>query len=169
MEIWDAYYEDGTLAGRELVRGEPIPQGLYHLICEVLVRHTDGDYLLMRRDPRKPHYGGFWEATAGGSALKGEDAQACIRRELWEETGIRAGTLEQIGCSLHPDTIFCSFLCITDGDKASVRLQEGETVAYKWVSEGEFVAFVNSEAMIGIQKDRYRDYFEKIGYFSRLL
>ena len=25
MEIWDAYYPDGTLAGRDLVRGEPIP------------------------------------------------------------------------------------------------------------------------------------------------
>ena len=70
MEIWDGYLIDGSLAQRDLVRGEPIPIGLYHLVCEILVRHIDGDYLLMRRDLRKVNYGGYYEATAGGSALK---------------------------------------------------------------------------------------------------
>ena len=72
MELWDAYDENfRRVEGVSLVRGEPIPAGAYHLVCDVLVRHTDGSYLLMRRDPRK-HYGGLWEATAGGSALQGE-------------------------------------------------------------------------------------------------
>ena len=31
MELWDAYYRDGTLANRTLVRGELVPEGLYHL------------------------------------------------------------------------------------------------------------------------------------------
>ena len=42
MEIWDAYLRDGTKAGVDLVRGEPIPEGLYHLVSDVLVRHRDG-------------------------------------------------------------------------------------------------------------------------------
>lgn len=42
----------------------------------------------MRRDLSKPNYGGYYEATAGGSALKGEDKMACVKRELFEETGI---------------------------------------------------------------------------------
>ena len=50
MEIWDGYLNDGTLANQDLVRGEPIPKGLYHLVSEILVRHVDGDYLLTRRD-----------------------------------------------------------------------------------------------------------------------
>ena len=29
MEIWDGYLEDETLANQDLVRGEPIPEGLY--------------------------------------------------------------------------------------------------------------------------------------------
>ena len=29
MEIWDAYKEDETLAGIDLIRGEKIPKGLY--------------------------------------------------------------------------------------------------------------------------------------------
>ena len=53
MEIWDGYFKDGTIANIDLVRGEPVPDGLYHLVCEALVRHTDGDYLLMQRDLEK--------------------------------------------------------------------------------------------------------------------
>ena len=47
MELWDAYDENENIVG-ELVRGEPIPTGLYHLVSEVLVKHTDGSYLLMQ-------------------------------------------------------------------------------------------------------------------------
>lgn len=164
MEIWDGYLIDGTLANRDLVRGEPIPEGLYHLVSEILVRHADGDYLLMKRDVRKPNYGGCYEATAGGSALKGEDKTACARRELFEETGIAADDLVEIGRYTSRDTIYCDFLCVTDCDKASVTLQEGETTSYKWIAENEFIAFVNSDEMIDVQKERYRCFLEKMGY-----
>ena len=58
MEIWDAYFKDGTPAGVDLIRGEKVPEGLYHIVCEILVRHTDGDYLLMQRDFEKIGYPG---------------------------------------------------------------------------------------------------------------
>ena len=166
MEIWDAYYADGTLAGQALVRGKPISDGLYHLVSEILVRHTDGDYLLMQRDPRKPNYGGYFEATAGGSALKGEDANCCAKRELHEETGIDTGTLTNIGRFVSHDTIYENFLCVTDCDKNSVKLQEGETVSYKWISEAEFIDFVNSDAMIDVQFRHYQPYLKQIGYIK---
>ena len=166
MEIWDAYLPNGILAGCDLVRGEPIPNGLYHLVSEILVRHIDGDYLLMQRDPRKPNYGGFFEATAGGSALKGEDAITCARRELLEETGIAPGTLTKIGHFVSHDTIYETFLCVTDCAKDSVTLQERETVSYKWISEAEFIEFVNSDAMIAVQYQRYEPYLKQMGYIK---
>lgn len=166
MEIWDGYNRNGTLAGTDLIRGKRIPQGLYHLVCEVLVRHTDGDCFLMRRAATKPNYGGYWEATAGGSALKGEDKFTCIKRELLEETGISANDFTELGRFVFEDSqcIFYTFLCVTDCDKASVRLQDGETDAYKWVTEQEFIAFVNSDKMIKRQKKRYSNYFAAQGY-----
>lgn len=72
MELWDAYDAHlNNIDGQTLVRGEKIPKGLYHLVCEIIVRHQDGMYLLTQRDERK-NFGGMWEATVGGSALKGE-------------------------------------------------------------------------------------------------
>ena len=70
MEIWDGYLADGALAGVDLVRGEPIPDGIYFMTVEILVRHTDGDYLLMMRDPTKPAFPGYLEATAGEQDLQ---------------------------------------------------------------------------------------------------
>ena len=66
MELWDAYDEKlNKIEGLTLVRGGEVPDGVFHLVCEIIVRHTDGTYLLMQRDPQK-HLGGMWEATAGG-------------------------------------------------------------------------------------------------------
>lgn len=145
MELWDAY--DGEfrrMEGVSLVRGEPIPEGVYHMVCDVLVRHTDGSYLLMRRDPRK-HYGGLWEATAGGSALRGETPLDCARREFREETGIRAEELRELGRVRSANTHYVEFLCETDWPKDRVTLQEGETVAYRWVSREELIAMRKEE------------------------
>ena len=100
-ELWDAY--DSTFHKIEtmtLLRGEPLPDGIYHLVCDIIVKHIDGNYLLMQRDHRKP-YGGMWELTAGGSALQGEAPLDCARRELQEETGVTAVTLKEIGRIIH--------------------------------------------------------------------
>ena len=140
MEIWDAYNKNSEIIeGVSLIRGEKIPEGIYHLVSDVIVRHTDGEYLLMQRDSQK-HFGGMWEATAGGSALKGEDALACAIRELREETGIESENLSEVGRVISHDTIYVEFLCITDCAKNSIILQEGETSAFKWVSKDELLS-----------------------------
>ncbi len=88
MEIWDAYKKDGSLAGCDLYRGKSIPEGLFHIVSEVLVRHIDGTYLLMQRDWNKKGYPGLFDASARGSILKGETPYQGAVRELKEETGI---------------------------------------------------------------------------------
>lgn len=164
MEIWDGYFADGTLADTDLIRGEEIPKGLYHLVCEIIVRHVDGDYLLMQRDFNKEGYPGYFEVTAGGSALKGEDKLACAKRELLEETGIVADSFEEIGCFRSENTIYYNFLCVTDWDKSKITLQEGETISYQWIGEKDFVDFINSAEMIDVQRNRYEPFFRKMGY-----
>lgn len=147
MELWDAYDRDLNIVdGVTLVRGEPIPEGLYHLVCDIIVRHVDGTYLLMQRDTRKS-YGGMWEATAGGSALQGETPLECAFRELYEETGIKAEHLEEIERDINHRTIYVAFLCVTDCQKDSIVLQPGETMAYRWVSKDELLSLKESNLM----------------------
>lgn len=110
-----------VIAGRVLVRGEKIPKGVYHLASEVIVRHQDGTYLLTQRNPRK-NFGGMWEATAGGSALQGENPLECVKRELREETGILTDDFIEVGHVLHQkyQTYYVNYFCHTDVDKDSI-------------------------------------------------
>ncbi len=147
MELWDAYdAKFQQITNTFLRRGETIPDGFYHLVCEVIVRHYDGTYLLMQRDPHK-RFGGMWEATAGGSALQGESPLACAIRELREETGIIAQKLTELGRMVNhtTHTIYTDFLCVTNWNKKSVILQQGETVAYKWISGNELINMPEGE------------------------
>ena len=147
MEIWDAYDKNFIkIENMVLIRGENIPKGVYHMVCDIIVRHIDGSYLLMQRDKQK-HFGGLWEATAGGSALQGETALECAKRELREETGIDAEELVEVGQVVNDDnhSIYIEFECVTSRDKDSVLLQGGETIAYKWVGKEELLLMKRSE------------------------
>lgn len=149
MEIWDAYDGRGEkIEDVKLVRGEPIPDGMFHLVCDILVKHADGTYLLMQRDPRKTH-GGMWEASAGGSALAGESALEAAKRELREETGVDGVELKEAGRHIdaHTKSIYVAFTCVTDRDKDDITLQEYETVAYKWVSGAELLGMSPDELL----------------------
>ena len=48
MEIWDLYDKDENLIGKDWERSKvsSIPDGCYHLACEIWVRHVDGDFLI---------------------------------------------------------------------------------------------------------------------------
>jgi ADP-ribose pyrophosphatase len=125
MEVWDAYYEDGSPAGCDLVRGQVIPEGLFHIVSNIVVKHTDGDFLLMQRDYGKRIYPGMYEASVTGGAIKGESAEECALRELKEETGIDGKNLQflYICTDRVSHVLFNIFLCTVDCKKEDVILQ----------------------------------------------
>lgn len=155
MEKWDAYLKNGMKTELLLTRGQPIPDGLYHLVVDVLVQHNDGDLLFMQRALDRRGYPGYFEASAGGSALAGEIAEQAALRELEEETGIvpwdchlvKIKRYDNDACFIH------TFIARTDCDKEDIRLQEGETIAYKWVPLSDIDNFLNTHKVIPRQKD----------------
>lgn len=52
-----------------------------------------------------------------------------------EETGVTAINLSEIGRIIQDahHALYVEYLCVTDCPKDSILLQEGETIAYKWV------------------------------------
>ena len=162
MEKWDAYDSNfKKIDGKTLIRGEEkdIPDGVYHMVCEILVKHTDGSYLLMKRDYRK-HYGGMWEATAGGSALIGETPLQCAIRELKEETGIETSALTKVGTEFNDKThsVYVEFLCETNLEKTNIQMQNGETIDYKWVNREDLIAMSKNELVT----ERMQKYIDEL-------
>lgn len=141
MELWDAYDNKfNKINGMVLERGTPLPKGIYHMVCDIAVKHIDGTYLLMQRDWKK-HFGGMWELTAGGSALQGENPLECAIRELKEETGIETTNLVELERIVHEghQSLYVEFLHIADCKKDIVTLQKDETIAYKWITREEIL------------------------------
>ena len=160
IERVDGYRPDGTRAGVTFVRGEPIPVGLLHPVVEVAVRHADGTFLLMRRDLDKPGFPGCWEAGASGSVLAGEGFEAAARRELLEETGLIPENLVEISRNAYgaPDFLYMvSYRCDYSGDKRAVRLQEGETIDFRWLSPSDMPALMATAEFVSPQAVRLRE------------
>lgn len=168
MELWDLYDRDGNKTGETWERKhsnyQRIPEGRYHIVSDILVRHVDGSFLLTKRHPGKDVYPGYWEASAGGSAVAGETAEECARRELLEETGIKADTFELINRTFRDKShsLVYSYVTTVDCDKDSVVLQEGETTDYKWVDAAGLIEYSQSDFAIKTSVERYRPFYERI-------
>ena len=166
MERWDLYDEHGQKTNEtwERSRAWEIPEGRYHIVCDVLIRHRDGEFLLTRRDPDKDIYPDCLEASAGGSALAGETPEQAARREMLEETGLAAEKLELIGITRRPESrsVIYAYLAEVSCEKDSVRLQEGETVDYRWVDTPAFLSMIREEPVLKIQYPRYKPYLDTL-------
>ena len=166
MEIWDLYDENGNKTGEtwERSRAWEIPEGRYHIVCDILIRHQDGEFLLTFRDPRKDIYPGCWEASAGGSALAGETPEEAARREMLEETGLTAESLDLISVNYRPHShsVIYAYLGIVNCPKDAVRLQEGETADYRWMGADAFLDLIREEPILKVQYPRYKPYLDQI-------
>lgn len=148
MELWDAYDEHfHKIKGIILERGKPIPPNIYHLVVDILVIHTDGSILLMKRDLNKPTFPGYWEASCGGSVISREKPNVAAIRETFEETGITPISLKEYSREIIKErhNIYIEYVAVTNVDKTKVKLQESETIDYKWVNETEFASLTDKE------------------------
>lgn len=98
--------------------------------CAVIV-DTTGAVLLAKRPPHVP-YAGFWEFP-GGKFERGEDAHACLVRELREELAIEVGTTTPwlTRVFTYPDkTVRLHFLRV-HAYSGEPRACEGQTLAWQ--------------------------------------
>lgn len=137
MEYNDIYNENRELTGRVHLRGTPWLAGEFGLVVCVWVHDGHGRILMTRRAPEKT-FAGTWE-NSGGAAKAGEDSLTAICRELWEETGIRAGAEEfQLLRTVRDKNTFFDHYCL----KCQVPVEQivllpGETDDVKWVTFDE--------------------------------
>jgi len=159
-ELWDACDREGNPLGFDLVRNEPIPEGVYHLVVEILALTADGQALITQRHPDKK-WGGYWEYT-GGAVVKGETPVQGALRELREETGLVVAAQDlhpvYVDAQFSPDTIYHSFVVFFDPAEQTIRLQEGETAAYDLLPYDEFRQAIAEERFAEPVRRRFLDH-----------
>lgn len=143
-EFWDLFNLDGSFAKR-MKRGEYlIPPHLYHKTVEVIPTDKQGHLLVTRRSLTKAIGGGKYEFPAG-SVISGEEPYEAAKRELMEETGLRAVRLYKMGESRVPGMRKFIYLAyIPDLLQKQVQLQKGETIGYKFITYDEWLSMIAS-------------------------
>ena len=89
MEAWDLYTQDRVKTGQTMLRGDPVPEGLFHLQVHVCIFNEQGEMLIQQRQSTKRWYAGLWDYSVGGSAVAGDTSLAAAERETLEELGLR--------------------------------------------------------------------------------
>lgn len=142
-ELFDAVDAQGNKLDIDMVRGQKYPEGLYHVVVEIITMNEHEHILVTKRHPKK-NYGGYWEIT-GGSILKGEATLEGAVRELQEETGLMTtqSALKPIYETIFYDGLFRGFFQQIHTDHQKIVLQDDETIEYQWIPKCDFVEFIN--------------------------
>ncbi len=165
-ESWDALDRDGNHLGFPLARimAKSLDPGIYHRVVIIYTETPSGRILVTQRAPVKT-YPYHWEVT-GGSVLRGETPLEGAVRELEEETGISRTPQQMIRAYTHVDDgrhcIYNAFATCLPDEKPRIRLQEGETIAWRLLSAEDFKVCVESDEFVASEQGRYREHAAEI-------
>lgn len=157
-ELWDATDCNENKLGYVVPRSmaKCLPDNVYHVVVMIYTVTDDGKILTTQRSRNKT-YPLKWEVT-GGSILVDETPPQGAVRELSEETGITVGEEE-----LEPlydvvdekrHCIYHSYIARIAGE-VRIRLQEGETMDYRFLPYEDFKKLVKSERFVPSEQQRF--------------
>ncbi len=154
MELFDLYTADREKTGQTMVRGEPVPEGLFRLVVHVCIFHPDGRMLIQQRQPFKKGWSGLWDVTVGGCAVSGDCSRAAAERETREELGLSvdlSGVRPTL--TIHWEHGFDDIYVLTQAvDLHSLRLQPEEVQNVRWASLDEILQMIDSGQFIPYEK-----------------
>lgn len=148
VEVHQVRLPDGSLANREIVR---------HNGGACIAAIDDDENVYLVRQFRKPFDAELLELPAGKLEI-GEDPLACARRELTEETGLSAESIEWLATA-YPSPGYVS-------ETLSIYLATGLTFGESNLDDGEFLSvhpYPLNEALAMIDRGEILDAKTQIG------
>ena len=164
VEKWDILDEYGHKTGRTTFRGRVnLKPGEYHLVVHIWVLSSKGEFLLQRRSDTKRLMPGEWAAT-GGAAIAGEDSFTAARRELFEELGITADSIDFMKlCRFkRRNSLLDAWVITYDTDISDLSLQKSEVAEVKWVKRDDFLEMIKSGQFHNYGNEYFETLFEEI-------
>ena len=166
MEAWDLYTQDRVKTGQTMLRGDPVPEGLFHLQVHVCIFNEQGEMLIQQCQSTKRWYAGLWDYSVGGSAVAGDTSLAAAERETLEELGL------QVSLAGHKPALTRWYGSMIDDyyilplnvALSDLHLQREEVQAVRWagrediltlLAEGQFCP--NPPGMIALLFDLYQE------------
>lgn len=168
MELIDIYDENNKYMNYSLDRKEVHDKNLWHHHVSAWIMNYKGQVLLQQRSLEKKKNPGKWSKT-GGHVDAGETCEEAIRREVYEEIGLKVNNNEveniEIFKSANPDEHYFSYgyIFFTGLNEEEFKLQKEEVNA---------VRYYNIEELEEIRNRNDKDYtfcnWDKDGFVRQI-
>lgn len=161
MEALDIYDKNRQLTGKTMNRNQgkiALLDGEYVIQVKCWILNEENKVLLTQR--RKDKYnGGMWEPT-GGLVTSGETSIQAIKRELYEEIGIKVSDKDlELIKSFMDEHFFRDVYLIRNNIKIhDLKFVDREVVDAKYVTIDEFEKMLNEEQINEWNRDFIETY-----------
>ena len=162
-ELRDLYDINGNKTNLTYHKGDIIPKGYYPMVVMVVIRNSNGEFLMQKRVPSK---GGDWGVT-GGHPKHGESPIEGIITEVKEELGLDFNQddfiLYDSGCD--GKDCYKMYFVNKDIDIKDIRIQKDELTEVRWFTMDELKHMVEIHALNEDQISCFKkvcNYLEKI-------
>ena len=88
MEYIDLYDMHRIPTGKTILRGSPVPEGMYRVVVHICIFNSKGEMLIQQRQSTKKHFPDMWDISVGGQVSSGETSELAAQREIYEELGL---------------------------------------------------------------------------------
>ncbi len=154
-EFWDLYDKDRNMTDQFVMRGDPIPEGHYHLVVNVSLFNMKGQMLIQKRSDKKESWPGMWDVSACGSVLLGESSLKAARRESFEELGVelnfKSGQRPAFTLSGHDSFTDC-YIVRGRVPLEKLKLQEDEVSDARYATREEILELMDKGEFIPYNK-----------------
>jgi 8-oxo-dGTP pyrophosphatase MutT (NUDIX family)/ribosomal protein S18 acetylase RimI-like enzyme len=163
-ERFDVYDEGWQPRGKTLRRGEPLAPGEYHLVVQVWVQNSRGEFLIQKRATGLAEAPGQWATTAGW-VQAGEAPVETAIRELAEELAVLADASElrevlrnRVGNTLE------SVWLLVDEEPPNPSPNPREVSEVRWTDADEIRRMVQSRDFFDYGTDYFERLFGSVGW-----
>ena len=144
-ELRDLYDKDGNKTNLTYYKGDSIPKGYYPMVVMVVIRNSEGKFLMQKRAPSK---GGDWGVT-GGHPKSGETPIEGIINEVKEELGLdflkKEFILYDSGCD--GKDCYKMYFVNKDIDIKDIKIQKEELSEVRWFTMAELKYMVKTHEL----------------------
>ena len=141
-ELRDLYDKNSNKTNKTYRKGDLIPEGYYPIVVMVVIRNSNGEFLMQKRVEAK---GGDWGVT-GGHPKSGETPIEGIITEVKEELGLDFSNenfiLYDSGCD--GKDCYKMYFVNEDVNIDDIIIQEEELSEVRWFSMDELKHMVNT-------------------------
>ena len=144
-ELRDLYDKFGNKTNKTYHKGDIIPSGYYPMVVMVVIRNSNGEFLMQKRVESK---GGDWGVT-GGHPKSGETPIEGIITEVKEELGLdfsnETFNLYDSGCD--GEDCYKMYFVNKDIDLNDITIQKEELSEVRWFSMDELKHMVDTHEL----------------------